>query len=125
MSPANRKISLINMRQHPRFHSVREIAVNYEGQREEISLRLPDISARGMFINTRRTFPDGAVLNLRFRLAISGVQIHTRCEVRYCLPGVGVGVEFIGMSRKALLAIEHELKLGRPRSSRAAAVSKK
>jgi hypothetical protein len=27
------------------------------------------------------------VLNLKFRLAITDVDVRTRCEVRYCLPG--------------------------------------
>jgi hypothetical protein len=41
-----------------------------------------------MFINTGRNFPEGAVLNLKFLLSLSGVEIQTRCEVRYCLKGV-------------------------------------
>jgi hypothetical protein len=64
-----------------------------------------------MFISTSRKFPEGAVLNLKFRLALSGAQISTRCEVRYCLPGVGVGVEFIGISPEAVRDIEREIRL--------------
>jgi PilZ domain-containing protein len=119
VNPAKRKKTWDDARLHPRFHGLQEIAVNYEGHREEVAMRPPDISARGMFINTGRRFPEGAVLNLRFRLGISGAEIETRGEVRYCLPGVGVGVEFIGMSRGAVLAIEKEIKLNsrpRPRS---------
>jgi hypothetical protein len=96
----------------PRFSSLCDLSVSYEGHSEDIATRPPDISTRGMFINTSRTFPDGAVLNVSFRLALSGVQIRSRCEVRYCLPGVGVGVEFIEISPDDVLAIEHEIKLG-------------
>jgi hypothetical protein len=55
-----------------------------------------------MFFNTPTRFPEGAVLNLRFRLALTGAEIRTRCAVRYCLPGVGAGVEFIGISPESV-----------------------
>ncbi|HEY6467919.1 MAG TPA: PilZ domain-containing protein, partial [Candidatus Acidoferrales bacterium] len=71
----------------------------------------PDISTRGMFINTTRTFPEGAVLNVRFRLALSGCEVHSRAEVRYCLAGVGVGVEFIDISQDSVQAIEREIEI--------------
>jgi hypothetical protein len=64
-----------------------------------------------MFISTGRKFSEGAVLNLKFRLAITDVDVRTRCEVRYCLPGVGVGVEFIGVPLEAARDIERELAL--------------
>ena len=95
----------------PRIHSVKEISVHYEGRTEEIAIRPPDVSTHGMFFNTATRFPEGAVLNLKFRLALSGAEISTRCEVRYCLPGVGVGVEFIGISPEAVRKIEREVKL--------------
>jgi hypothetical protein len=56
------------------------------------------------------------VLNLKFRLALTGAEIQTRCEVRYCLPGVGVGVEFVGISPQDVSEIEREIELcqGKP-----------
>ena len=103
-----------------RVHSIATISVHYEGQTEELASRPPDVSREGMFITTARIFPEGAILNLRFSLALTGAQIETRSEVRYCLPGVGVGVEFIGISPKAVRNIEREIKLcsrQRPRPS--------
>lgn len=94
----------------PRHSSLRDLAVTYEGESEDIVTRPPDISARGMFINTTRAFPEGAVLNVRFTLALSGEEVQARCEVRYCLPGVGVGVEFIEISAESVHAIEEEIK---------------
>ncbi len=94
-----------------RFSSLRDLSVTYEGHSENIVTRPPDISTRGMFINTTRTFPEGAVLNVRFRLALSGYEVHSRAEVRYCLPGVGVGVEFIDISRDCVRAIEREIEV--------------
>jgi len=51
------------------------------------------------------------VLNLRFRLAVTGTEIRTRCELRHCLAGVGVGVEFVGLSSKAGNQIDEEIKV--------------
>lgn len=95
----------------PRIHTVKEVSVHYEGHNEEVALRPPDVSTHGMFFNTATRFPEGAVLNLRFRLALSGAEIRTRCEVRYCLPGVGIGVEFIHISPQAIRKIEREVQL--------------
>lgn len=95
----------------PRIHTVKEVSVHYEGHTEEVALRPPDVSTHGMFFNTTTRFPEGAVLNLRFRLALSGAEIRTRCEVRYCLPGVGIGVEFIHISPQAIRKIEREIQL--------------
>jgi hypothetical protein len=94
-----------------RLATLRELSVTYEGRSEEVALRPPDISTRGMFINTSRNFPEGAVLNVQFRLGQSGTRVSTRAEVRYCLSGVGVGIEFIDISDDAVRAIEREVKL--------------
>lgn len=102
--------SLTPVRQAKRHPHLRQLSVTYEGQSEEIPLRPPDLSTQGMFINTARTFPEGAVLKLRFRLAKSNFEVNARGEVRYCLPGVGIGVEFIEISDEAQRQIEDELK---------------
>lgn len=93
-----------------RVYSLRKIAISYEGQDENIIIKPPNVSTRGMFINTSRTFPEGAVLNVCFELALSNAEIQTRCEVRYCQPGIGVGVEFIGLSAEARELIEQEIE---------------
>ena len=108
-----------------RVHTVEDISVHYEGRTEEVAARLPDVSPGGMFINTPYRFPEGAVLNLRFRLSITGAEINTRCEVRYCMPGVGVGVEFVGISPEATEAIEHEIALCETPSKHPVAKTKK
>jgi hypothetical protein len=93
-----------------RIQSLRNISLNYEGRSERLEIRAPDVSCRGMFITTARKFPEGAVLNLTFRLVLTGVEIRARGEVRYCLSGVGVGVEFIDLSQLAAAAIEREIE---------------
>ena len=97
-------------RRDPRLAHLREIHITYEGAENRISVHPPDISPRGMFVNTVVHFPEGAVVNLRFRLSLSNVEIQTRGEVRYCLPGIGIGVEFIDIRPEAIRAIEKELK---------------
>ena len=93
-----------------RFPAIRDLTVLYEGSSRPIILRTPDISTRGMFINTGEQFPQGAVLRLSFRLPRSQRLIETRCEVRYCLPGVGIGVEYVDLADSSRLAIEDELR---------------
>jgi hypothetical protein len=99
-TPARREI------RHPQ---VSELSMIYEGFEEDISVRPPDLSLHGMFINTSTEYPQGAVLKLRFRLARTGIVIETRCEVRYCLKGVGIGVEFVAIPPETVKAIEDEL----------------
>lgn len=96
-------------RQDVRHPQLSELSMNYEGHTEEIAVRPPDLSPHGMFVNTQKDLPQGAVLKLKFRLMRSGVPVQVRCEVRYCLPGVGVGVQFIDISPEALDAIKEEI----------------
>jgi PilZ domain len=96
-------------RKDDRHSNLSELSVIYEGFAEDISVRPPDLSPSGMFINTKEEYPEGAVLKLRFRLARSGFVVETRAEVRYCLKGVGVGVEFFGITPAAVRAIEEEI----------------
>ncbi len=98
-------------RSGPRVQSVRDIRISYEGQNGEIVVRPPNLSMRGMFINTNRIFPEGAVLNLRFILVLTGAEVRTRCEVRNCQAGIGVGVEFIGLPAEEAKKIEREIEL--------------
>jgi hypothetical protein len=96
-------------RQDVRYPQLSELSMNYEGHTEEIAVRPPDLSPNGMFVNTQKDLPQGAVLKLKFRLARTGILVQVRCEVRYCLPGVGVGVQFIDISPEALSAIKEEI----------------
>ena len=113
-------------RQWTRVDSLKELFLLREGSQVVLSVRAPDISPRGMFINTPTVFPEGTVLKVGFRLARSNRPIKTRCEVRYCLAGVGVGVEFIGIAPGDEKAIRTEVSTStktkaRKKSSRARA----
>lgn len=97
-------------RREPRLSHLLDIRMNYEGNRQDIPIRPPDISLHGMFVNTSTHFLVGAILNLRFRLTRSNVEVQTRGEVRYCLPGIGIGIEFVGIRPEAVRAIDREIK---------------
>jgi PilZ domain len=109
--PGDDANSNASMRRDVRSPQLTELSMIYEGFEEDIRVRPPDLSPHGMFINTRTDYPQGAVLKLRFRLARSGVLIETRGEVRYCLRGVGVGVEFVSIPPGSVKAIEDEIGL--------------
>lgn len=111
MSLAAESASRLPARREMRHSLYRNLCIQYEGSSEIIHLRTPDISVHGMFISTARRFAEGSVLKLAFRLARSGTEIKTRAEVRYCLSGVGIGVEFLDISAECQLAIESELEI--------------
>ncbi len=110
MSSSTAKFTSVQ-RQSRRYSAhYRELVITYEGHEQEISVRPPDLSIQGMFIQTTRHFPEGAVLRVRFHLAHSQYEVTARAEVRYCLTGVGIGIEFIDISPDAQEAIMEELR---------------
>jgi hypothetical protein len=96
-------------REVERFEIPSELSVVYEGASENIATRPTDLSTRGMFIHTSRTFPEGSVLRIHFRLRRIDYVMDVRAEVRHCVPHVGVGVEFLDLPPEARWAIEQEL----------------
>jgi c-di-GMP-binding flagellar brake protein YcgR len=111
VNPSKKEDEVIPTRQWPRYSNLKDLSLTYEGRSEVIPIHPPDISPAGMFINTSEGFPEGAVLKVRFRLAKSNHPIEARCEVRYCLPGVGIGVEFLGLSPRDQKAIKNETSI--------------
>ncbi len=103
-----RRVALTPPRQAERYAHYRELSIVYEGASLDLPVRAPDISIQGMFINTAQKFPEGAVLRICFRLSRTNFLVTARGEVRYCLPGVGIGVEFIALPEDAQRAIEEE-----------------
>jgi len=126
--------SAVPTRKWPRYSNLKDLSLTYEGRSDVFPIRPPDISPTGMFINTAADFPEGAILKVSFRLAKSNHPINVRCEVRYCLPGVGVGVEFVDMSTEDQKAIAKEthspgltfkLQNNTPNKKRASSAKKK
>ncbi|MCL5288092.1 MAG: PilZ domain-containing protein [Acidobacteria bacterium] len=105
-------------RLYARYSPYRDLSMTYEGRSVAIPLRVPDLSIHGMFINTPRMFAEGSVLKLRFHLTRTGYPVNARGEVRYCVPGIGVGVEFVGISEEDQAAIAEELEIAEEASRR-------
>lgn len=105
-------------RESQRYAHYRDLSISYEGTSMNIPVRAPDISTRGMFINTAQRFPEGSVLRIGFRLSRTNVTVMARGEVRYCLAGVGVGIEFIALPDETRRAIEREVAATRPKVRR-------
>ena len=83
-----------------------DLKIIYDGCTDWVDVRSPDISTTGAFINTPHAFPKGTKLKLRFELPGTGTRIQAVGEVRYCLPGVGAGVEFVDLHALARTAIQ-------------------
>ena len=110
MSSSKVKVPAGSTRQWPRVSHLKDVSLSYEGHSEVLSIRLPDISPKGMFLNTGRSYPEGTILKITFRLSRLNHLVNVRCEVRYSLPGVGVGLEFIDITAQDKKAIMTELE---------------
>jgi PilZ domain len=97
--------------EHRRFQRTPypDLRVIYNGLADTVETRPPDLSPDGMFINTPFIFVPGADLQVRFDLVCSGTTVETLARVRYCEPGVGVGVQFVHLPEPCRQAIEKEL----------------
>jgi len=108
MHPVKERKQRVSVRSGQRYSMYRELALTYEGSSENVPVRAPDVSIYGMFINTAQSFPEGAVVKVHFTLSKTNYEVDIRAEVRYCLPGVGIGVEFIDVTPEAQSKIEQE-----------------
>ena len=94
----------------------RDLKIVYDGMACFVNQRSPDLSTRGIFVNTPRSYPAGARLRLRFGLLRTRINVEPLGDVRYCLPGIGIGVHFVDLPQDARAAIETELEEMRSQS---------
>jgi len=76
-----------------------------------LATRINDLSMTGAFIDTMTNFSPGTILELRFH--VKDVRIETTAEVRYCMPGMGMGVRFLDLKPEHAAALESLIE-GRP-----------
>ncbi len=69
-----------------------------------LNTRINDISVSGLFIDTISHLPVGALLYLRF--TVLGYSIRVEGEVRYCMPQVGMGIQFTNLKPEDRYLIE-------------------
>jgi hypothetical protein len=60
-----------------------------------LNTRINDISVTGLFIDSLAHLAVGSILKLRF--VVLGVPIEVEGEVRYCMPQVGMGIQFTNL----------------------------
>ncbi len=94
----------LTLPREPRLQLLSDLYTTYEGG-GSLPIRLPDISLHETFVNTSTHFPEGAVVNLRFRLTRPNTEVQTLDEVHYCLVGIGIGIKSSesGLDRFTLL----------------------
>lgn len=85
------------------------LAPVFQGATDGAPVHPPNLSTRGMFINTPNQLSVGSLLQLKFRLAVTKIEVAVDAEVRHVIVGVGAGVEFVNLSPEAERSIEREI----------------
>jgi hypothetical protein len=70
----------------------------------KLETRINDLSVTGAFVDSIVDFPVGTELRLKF--TVGGTVVDVTAEVRYHMPGVGVGVEFVDLTPDEHAGIE-------------------
>jgi PilZ domain len=83
---------LQSRRKHKRVDNPPGVSVYWRCGRSEDTSRVRDISVSGIFIETQKTLPIDATVELNFLVEDGGIV--AKAAVRYVLPGVGVGSQF-------------------------------
>jgi hypothetical protein len=65
--------------------------------------RVADLGVGGAFVEARTVLPPGARTTIGF--SILGQEIRTAAEVRYALPGIGMGLRFVNLPEIGEMAI--------------------
>lgn len=78
-----------------------------------LATRITDLSTTGAFIDSMTNFAVGTRLGLKFR--VKDATIETMCQVRYQMPQVGMGVQFLDLRPEYLAVLEHFVE-GKPLS---------
>ena len=94
-----------NRRQYDRSRLI--VDVFFDGADATGIASTKDISAGGLYMNTQKELPEGALHTLRLPFPEGDVVVNA--EVVYSNPGRGVGVSFHGLSEKDRATIERAL----------------
>jgi c-di-GMP-binding flagellar brake protein YcgR len=98
-----------------------EFAVEVSIGRQKFRARGRSLGAGGLFIVSNQDIRPGVELTVSFRPARSSPLIRARAKVRYLMPSVGFGVEFIRISqpaRRTLLRLVHRRTIARRQQPR-------
>jgi hypothetical protein len=87
-----KKQLVASRRHHKRVDTPHGVAVYWRCGRSEDTSRVRDLSAGGVFIETKKVLATDATVELNF--LVEDGRIVAEATVRYVLPGVGVGLQF-------------------------------
>jgi len=87
-----KKQVLHSRRHHKRVETPHGVWVYWRCGRAEDTSRVRDMGVGGVFIETKKTLPMDATVELNFLVEDGGIV--AKAAVRYVLPGVGVGLQF-------------------------------
>ena len=87
------------------------VDVFFDGQDVTGVASTKDISAGGLYMNTKAEIPEGAVLVLRIPFR-QGVQVVCKAVVVYSNPGRGVGLKFQELPDEVRSILEREVANG-------------
>jgi PilZ domain len=99
------QMAFAERRQHDRSRLIVDVFFNGADTTGVASSK--DISAGGLYMNTRTELPEGGLLTLRIPFPEGDVVVNA--EVVYSNPGRGVGVRFHGLSEKDRTLMERAL----------------
>ena len=94
----------IDKRQHRRVRLITQ--VKCEAVKREELLVTRDVSLGGLFLNTKTPLPLDSVVALAFSLASGVPPISCLGKVVYSMQGLGMGIEFAGLSEESRHALE-------------------
>jgi hypothetical protein len=60
-----------------------------------MNTRINDLSTTGVFVDSMTSFPEGTILTIKFKLRDTEITVNG--EVRYCMPQIGMGIQFIDL----------------------------
>ena len=91
-TPALKKSVLHSRRQHKRVDTPNGVYAMWKcGRTEDIS-RVRDVSVGGLFLETKKSCPAGATVELHF--LVEDGEIRASATVRYVQAGAGMGLQF-------------------------------
>lgn len=97
---------MTEQRRHPRVSYGREVSIGQDGIFSQTNERITNISVGGVFIETAQSFAKGTVLSVRFKVGDGKNFISCAAIVRNSRPGVGLGVEFLDLTREGKAELE-------------------
>ncbi len=97
--------AIAERRKGRRVPVIREVSVELDSPRVTFRGKRFDLGARGAFINVVAGLPPGSLIEIDFELPTKE-RVKATASIRYVLPGLGMGVEFVEIDEEEARAIE-------------------